>query len=153
MKPKNSCLFTFGPIFLQLDRLSKIWGALFWQRVHRCKKCPDIWKVTSSGRAEIENVNYASGNIFNFTSATRVHFSTLTSLFSSMDRLSKNAPQIFYTSCINKFRWNLASCIAPILKTLQSCKKQEPYGCSKYLDKIKNVKLRNILTKLRLDCN
>ncbi len=38
-------------------------------------------------------------------------------------------------------------------KTLQSCKQQEIYGCSKYLDKINNVKLRNIFTKLRLDCN
>ena len=37
--------------------------------------------------------------------------------------------------------------------TLQSCKQHEPYVCSSYLDKIKNVKLRNIFTKLRLGCN
>ncbi len=75
-KAQKQLSFTFCPISLQLDRLSKIWGAFFffWQRVHRCKKCPDIWKVTSSTRGEMKNVNYASGNIFNFTSATRVHF-------------------------------------------------------------------------------
>ncbi len=108
MKPKKQLSFTFC-------RMS-----VCWQRVHRCEKCPDIWKVTSSGRAEIENVNYASGDIFNFTFATRVHFSTLTSVFHLWTSSQKNAPQIFYMSCINKFRWNLASCIAPILNSYNS---------------------------------
>ncbi len=38
-----------------------------------------------TGRAEIENVNCASGNVFNFSSAIRAQFSTLTSHFLSME--------------------------------------------------------------------
>ena len=33
------------------------------------------------------------------------------------------------------------------------CKQLQPYECSSYLNKIQNVKLRNIFTKLRLNCN
>ena len=111
MKPKNSCLLHFARYFL--TRLSE---GCFWQRVHRCKKIAYIWNVTSSGRAEIEHVNYASGNIFNFSSATRACFSTLTPLFPSMDKLSKNTPRNFDTLCIKKFRRNFASCRSGILK-------------------------------------
>ena len=38
-------------------------------------------------------------------------------------------------------------------ENLSICKRQQHYECSSYLDKIKNVKLRNIFTKLRLGCN
>ncbi len=48
--------------------------------------------MTSYGRAAIENVNYASGDIFNFSSATWARFSTLTLLFPSLDKLSKKTP-------------------------------------------------------------
>ena len=34
----------------------KIWQKHFWPTIHRCKKCSDIPKVTSGGRAEIENL-------------------------------------------------------------------------------------------------
>ncbi len=36
--------------------VSKIWTKLFWPMVHRYKMCSNILKVTSGGRAEIENV-------------------------------------------------------------------------------------------------
>ncbi len=58
-------------------------------KVHGCKKCTDIWKVTSGGRAEIENVKIASGSIFNSSSAIRGHFSTFSVLFASLDPSSK----------------------------------------------------------------
>ena len=74
---------------------------IYWQRVHRCKKCAYIWKVTSDGKAEIENVNYALGDIFNIGSATKVRFSTFTPLFPSLDK-----PRISDTLCIyNQFWW------------------------------------------------
>ena len=36
---------------------------------------------------------------------------------------------------------------------LYLCKNKQPYECSSYLDRIRNVKIRNIFTKLRLGCN
>ncbi len=50
-----------------------------------------------------------------FKNLRSVFWQTLTPLFPSVEKLSKNAPRIFDTSCINKFWWNLASCIAGIL--------------------------------------
>ena len=58
------------PYFLTIQ-LSSVLG----QRVHRWTDCADIWKVTSSGRVDIENK--ASDGIFNFITATMVHFWTL----------------------------------------------------------------------------
>ena len=55
--------------------------------------------MTSYGRAEIENVNYASGDIFDISSATRVRFPSLTPHLASLDKLSKNSPWIFYNVC------------------------------------------------------
>ena len=65
---------------------------IFCQRVHRSEKCTDIWKLTSSGSAEIENAKivYGFSHIFNFSSATRGCFLNLTSFFPSMDNSSKN---------------------------------------------------------------
>ena len=66
-------------------------------------------------------------NIFNFSSAIRGHFSTFTSVFSSVDPWSKIVIQIFDTSWIDRnFRQNVkydcfhASCIAGTLKFTQS---------------------------------
>ncbi len=90
------------------------------KRVDRCEKCANIWKVTSSGRAELENVNYASGDVFYFTSATRVRFSTWT--FPSMDK-SKVYGQVQKTALrflIHRVLTNLASCVAGILKAICS---------------------------------
>ena len=54
---------------------------LFWIVVHRGKKCRDIKKVTSGGRAENENLNVChSFHVFNFSSATRRHCWILTTL-------------------------------------------------------------------------
>ncbi len=50
----NVC--TFSLIKLPVHDLSKIWTYLYWPMVHRCKKCDDISKLTSGGRAEIKNV-------------------------------------------------------------------------------------------------
>ena len=73
MMPKNSCLLqpTLKAVFYILlnifvTRPSFKHLRFFWQKVHRCKKWPDIWKVTSSGRAEIENLKLASGDVFDF---------------------------------------------------------------------------------------
>ncbi len=90
MKPKkNPVFYMLHNIFITRPSFKILRGIFFfYQRVDKCKKCADIWKAIPSGRAEIENVTHASGDVFNFTSATRERFSTLTSLFSSMDKLS-----------------------------------------------------------------
>ena len=73
-------------------------------------------KVTSSGRVEIENVNLASGDVFNFIYATRGHFQLWLD-FSPRWTSSKKTPLRFLMHHVfNKFRWNMASCIAGILK-------------------------------------
>ncbi len=95
IKPKIHLSFTFYSIFLSMI-FQKSEGH-FWQRVHRWNKWNLIWKEPSGGRAEIENVNCATGAIFNFNSATKGCFSNPTSLLSSMDYCSKNCPS---DSCI-----------------------------------------------------
>ncbi len=49
-------VWIFCLIKLLIHNISKIWMYFFWLMVHRCKKCSDIVKVTSGGRAENENV-------------------------------------------------------------------------------------------------
>ena len=60
-------------------------GQRLWQWVN-------IWKAPSSGRAEIENIrNSTICDILNFSSATRRHFSNVSTLFNSIYRcLVKN---------------------------------------------------------------
>ncbi len=54
MKPKKVAVF-YILLDIFITRLSsKILRGIFWHLVHRCKQCADIWKVTSSSRAEIE---------------------------------------------------------------------------------------------------
>ncbi len=48
--------YTFTSITLLLDHFPKIWETTFWPNGQRCQKYVYIWKVTSSGRAEIESV-------------------------------------------------------------------------------------------------
>ncbi len=88
---------------------------LFWAIFHRYEKWSKSSKVTPDSGVEIENVTFCIFNIFNFGSSTRWHFSTLTSLFSSI--------QIFDTSWLDKnIRQNVknrclwASCISGTLK-------------------------------------
>ncbi len=60
-------------------------------------------KVTPpGGEVEIENVTFCIFNILNFSSATRWHFSPLTSLFPSMDPRKKSVLQIFDTWFLDK---------------------------------------------------
>ena len=92
MLPKTAVFYILHDIFKTKPSFENPRG-IFFQRVPCCKKYVDIWKATSSGRAEIENLNHASGDVFNFNSATRVRFSTLTSLFQPMDKkYTKNTP-------------------------------------------------------------
>ena len=81
--------FMFCLIFSPIQNVSKTWMILFWPRVHRWEKWSQLWKMPPGGRAEIENVKSAKSDIFNFSSATRWHFSTLDPLFPSMDHWSK----------------------------------------------------------------
>ena len=83
---------------------------LFGRRVHRCKKCTNIWKVPSSGRAEIENVKITSGSIFNFSSATRGHFSNVSAIYR---RFVKKSMFRFFIRCLLR---KLGSYLASILK-------------------------------------
>ncbi len=58
-----------------LDYLSKICMILFCPSDQRCQKCVYIWKVTSGGRAEIQNGQICKVlHILSFSSATRGHF-------------------------------------------------------------------------------
>ncbi len=56
---------------------------------------------------------------------TRPSFKNLRGVF--LTKGKKNTPRIFDTSCINKFWWNLAWCIAPTLKTIRSTEKYNPW--------------------------
>ncbi len=38
-----------------IHNLSKIWGTIFWQRVHRWQKWNQFWKAPPGGQAEIKN--------------------------------------------------------------------------------------------------
>ena len=55
-----------------------------------------------SGTAEIENVKIVSGTIFNFSSATKRHFSNVSPLFTSMEPSSKKLHSDFYRKFSNK---------------------------------------------------
>ena len=58
----------------------KIWMILFWPRVHRWETWIQSSKVSPGGRVEIENVTFCRYNIFNFSSATWWHLSTLSTM-------------------------------------------------------------------------
>ncbi len=62
---------------------------LFWAVFHRLEKWSKSSKALPGGGVEIENITFYIFNIFNFSSATRWHFSTLTSLLPSIDPWSK----------------------------------------------------------------
>ena len=138
--PGSPCLCKTGPAGkLQYNDIRMLWSRVLLA----VKACSSVLKnkkvlvlhLTSYDRAEIENVNYASGDIFNFSSATRVCFSTFFLQFSGLwTRCQKNAPRIFDTSFIDKFWWNLASCIAPTLKLMKSFKQSKDWLWKLYLN-------------------
>ncbi len=69
---------------------------VFWQPVQRWEKWSQSWKARPGGRAKIENVTWCIIYIFNFSSAIRGHFSNVSTLFTSMDALSKKRPSDFW---------------------------------------------------------
>ncbi len=63
----------------------KILYDIFRPSGQRCQNYAYIWKVTSSGRAEIKNGRICSfQDIFIFSSATRSHFSNVNILLTSL---------------------------------------------------------------------
>ncbi len=97
--PKTAVFYILFNIFLTRASF-KILRGVFLERVHRCKKCAYIQKVTSYGRAETENVNYTSGHIFNFSSATRVRFQ-LWLHFSHLWTSCEKSPSDFFIHCVS----------------------------------------------------
>ena len=91
--PKSNPPCMFPSITLLLDHLSKICITLFWQSGWRCQKYVYIWKVTSSGRTEIQKFKIGkilqSQPFWNFSSATRGHFSNVNILLASLFTWSK----------------------------------------------------------------
>ncbi len=81
---------TFPSITLLLDHLSKICMIRFWPSDQRCQKYVYIFKVTSNGRAEIQNRRiFEVLHILNFSSATSGHFSNVNILLTSLANWSK----------------------------------------------------------------
>ena len=77
-------------IIILLDHLSNIWVTTFWQSGQGCQKCIYIFKVTFSVRAEIQNGRTCCFlDTFNFSSATKGHFSNGNILLTSLATWSK----------------------------------------------------------------
>ena len=80
---------------LLIHNASEIQGAFFWQLLQRWEKWSQSWKPHPGGIAEIKNITWCIIYIFNFSSAIRGHFSNVSTLFTSMDPLSKKTPLRF----------------------------------------------------------
>ena len=74
--------------FVNTQRIKNL-NDIFFDRGSIWEKWIQSSKVSPGGRVEIENVTFCKFNIFNFSSTTRWHFSTLASLFSSKGPLVK----------------------------------------------------------------
>ncbi len=116
---KNRLPCTFPCI---LDHLSQIWEALFWPSGQGCQKCAYIFKVTSNGRAEIQNgLISCFMDTFNLSSVIRGHFWNVNTLKASLATCSKkkrkkeNGLQIFEPTCAN--------CTVGSYASLSACKK------------------------------
>ncbi len=69
---------------------------IFLPSGQRCQNFAYIWKVTSNGRTEIQNINtFAISAILNFSSATKGHFSNVNILLTSLATLAKKVSYIF----------------------------------------------------------
>ncbi len=108
--PKPVVFYIWPDIFTNRPCLKNLRG-ISLQRIPRCKKCPDIWKVICSGRAKImHQVTFTISPLpRGYTFRVWLH------VFHLWTSCQKNAPEIFGMSYINKFQWNLASCIEDIL--------------------------------------
>ena len=85
-------------------------GRFFRQLVQRWEKWSQSWKACPGGQAEIKNVTWCRIYIFNFSSAIRGHFSNVSSLFTSMDPLSKKKrPSDFWKTAYSAFT-NFTEC-------------------------------------------
>ncbi len=85
---------TSGIDFHQFMNVSKTWMTIFGPKAHSLENWSQLSKAPPDGRAEIENVKCATGDIFNVNSATKRCFRTLT-FFPIYGALLKSIIQVF----------------------------------------------------------